>query len=156
MPSTRTIKVPSQELEGLIANMDRDPEPSDIIDDGSKVNDIPEYDDGLAALVTPAPDESRVLLLNLRFRNEKLYKPEVDEFGKRHFSTMYPVQFIDGYLTTDRETADWVKAAAPYVYEEPQNPGVPPFEFDMGQKGKFRTWNQEAYNTFVRSYYESL
>ncbi len=153
MPRTATINIPSKEIENLISAT-QEYGPADIVDDGSKINTFPDFEDETLALVTPTPDEGFYVLLNLRYRNEKLFRPyQIPDTKEWKFNPQDSVQFIDGYLTCDRATADWVKSAAPYVYEEPTSSPDQPFTFD--QTG-FRTWHREAYDLYVQQYWESV
>lgn len=62
----------------------------------------------------------KVILLNLRYENEVFWVPEVDpETGQPRFVGQQRLEFVDGYLVCSREQADFVKARAPYVHEEP-------------------------------------
>lgn len=63
--------------------------------------------------------EGKVILLNLKFENETFWVPEPDEDGTPRFVGQKRLQFVDGYLICSREQADFVKARAAHVYEEP-------------------------------------
>lgn len=151
--ATRTVDVKKNELANLIASSDREYGSADIVDDGSKVNDLAAPEDGTLSLKTPDTTGDRVLLLNLRYRNEKLYRPMTTADGKQIFIGGDEVQFIDGYLSTDAETAAWVQAVSPYVFVEPISPDTAPFTFEATG---FRTWHKAAYDLYVSQYYESV
>lgn len=91
-----------------------------------------------------AAPEGKVILRNVRYINETLFIP-VD--GK-----IYPnrkVQFTDGTLITDRETAEFVKQQLPYVREEPTEGTV------FTYKG-FQTRDPNIYEQYVQYWNENM
>jgi hypothetical protein len=77
-------------------------------------------------------DEDKVLLVNLRYREETVFVPErvADRQGNERLEFVGQKQlgFIDGHLFCTREQADFVKSICPYVMEEPKEGEVATFD----------------------------
>jgi hypothetical protein len=85
-----------------------------------------------------------VMLLNLRYDNEKIYLPESDGDGRKFFTGENALEFVDGRLITTPERAEFIKSLCPYVYIEP-NEG-PWLEFTADG---FRTRVPEAFSEYA-------
>ena len=99
--------------------------------------------------VSPEPailsaPEGKVILRNIRYINETLFIPVGGEIhsGRK-------VQFFDGTLITDRDTAEFVKATLPYVREEPTEGPVFTYE-------GFQTRDPKIYEQYVAYYNENV
>jgi hypothetical protein len=97
-----------------------------------------------AAMPDLIDDPDAVILVNVRYPEERLFL--MDDDGHRD-----KVQFMDGLLVTRRETADRVRARAPYVFEEPKQG-----EWHVFQRTGFRTRNAAAFAAYVEAYYRNL
>ena len=85
----------------------------------------------------------KVHLVNLRYNNELIF---LSENGKWTGTT---VQFTDGHLIVDPDVAAQVKAACPYVYEEPKEGPVYTYE-------GFSTRSPAGYAEYVKQYHANL
>ena len=83
--------------------------------------------------------DDMVLLVNINHTEEKVFIPN----GK-HWSGA-TVQFTNGRLITDRDTANKVLAAAPHVYEEPKTG-----EWFTHAESGFRTRNHVKWQQYVQ------
>lgn len=92
-------------------------------------------------LAAPA---GKVILRNIRYINETLFIPVN---GEIHSGSK--VQFTDGTLITDRDTAEFVKATLPYVREEPSEGAI------FTYKG-FQTRDPYIYEQYVQYYNENV
>lgn len=92
----------------------------------------------------------KVALLNLRFENETFFVPEPDGEGVTRFVGQTRLTFVDGYLVCTQEQADFVKARAPYVYQEPTSGEILTFTPDG-----FKTRVPEAYAEHAQRWAEN-
>ena len=93
------------------------------------------------------PGDEQVILINVRFPQQSF---GVHDAAGKYTGTQ--VQFQDGLLITDRDTANKIKAIAPHVHEEPREGHV----FGPFRPTGFRTRNAQAYDEHMSSYYRNL
>lgn len=116
MPGTKTTTIDSMDLTAL-AEQELDDiyaGAPDRFSDAGEESPVLEHVD----VDTGAPAESlddKVLLVNIYHTEETVFISD----DQRKNWTGKTVQFINGRLVTDRDTANKVKAACPHVYEEP-------------------------------------
>lgn len=106
--------------------------------------DSPEIHPEVPSGIVQVPEQ--VLLVNIDFKEETIFIP--DSQGR---FTGEKVKFMDGYLNTSRERANWILANNPHIYEETPTEAAP-FEAPDG----FKTWSPVGYQRYLAGYYASL
>lgn len=66
------------------------------------------------------PSDGKVILTNIRYPNQVIYRPTVRPDGKKEFNGQHPFEFIDGHLICTEAQAEFIKKQAPWVYIEPK------------------------------------
>lgn len=94
-------------------------------------------------------DTDRVMLTNIRHSEEEVFIP--DPVTKTWSGSK--VTFVDYRLVTDRETADVVKKACPYVFEEDLS--LPKDQWSVHPESNFMTTNARAFSEYARQYAEN-
>ena len=92
----------------------------------------------------------KVALLNLRFENETFFVPEADDEGTARFVGQTRLTFVDGYLVCTQDQADFIKARAPHVYQEPESGEIMTFT-----PTGFKTRVPEAYAEHAQRWAEN-
>lgn len=91
----------------------------------------------------------KVILLNLKYENEKIWVPVADEHNVPRFVGDTILEFMDGVMLCTELQASFVERVSPHVYREPAD--GPLFEFAATG---FKTRNLAAYNEYVRVWSE--
>lgn len=90
-----------------------------------------------------------VMLTNIRHKQEEIFIPDP---GTNTWSGR-KVMFVDHRLITDPATAEVVKAACPYVYEE--NLSIPAAQWHAYRGTGFRTTSTQGYDEYARQQAEN-
>lgn len=108
-----------------------DPGPESPVIEHLAVDNAPNVDD----------QEDRVLLVNIKFTEEKVFIPDGNVWSGR------TVQFTNGRFIADRDTANRVLASCPHVHEEPKSG-----EWFVHDESGFRTRIPAVFVQYTQQY----